>query len=296
MFQKSDEALHSLSLGEFEKAKSVYSVLLDKDPEDLEYISGYFVASFWDNRLDLVLRTREGRDRGNLLLEYFSLFEEESKKRNLDTTEPYHTCMRCVLEEAAQHLKLAYQWEGANALDSETLGDLAVCLIKIGDYKTALEIIQYSSGRNRFSPNLKFFLAESYCMTGKEKEGIETYRSAFLDDPNQFRMDLVSWPPLLSLIEEAKTLVKTEDELKEILPVLAWKSGLFATGKRESIEDIKSWQKEIARLSESAKKGSGYSFKIKCRIEQYAYFIIETAPQAIARDAVLFAQKILEEI
>lgn len=199
--------------------------------------------------------------------------------------------MRCVLEEAAQHLKLAYQWEGANALDSETLGDLAVCLIKIGDYKTALEIIQYSSGRNRFSPNLKFFLAESYCMTGKEKEGIETYRSAFLDDPNQFRMDLVSWPPLLSLIEEAKTLVKTEDELKEILPVLAWKSGLFATGKRESIEDIKSWQKEIARLSESAKKGSGYSFKIKCRIEQYAYFIIETAPQAIARDAVLFAQK-----
>ncbi|TGN20185.1 tetratricopeptide repeat protein [Leptospira idonii] len=296
MFQKSEEALHSLSLGEFEKAKSLYSVLLDKDPEDTDLIGGFFVSSFWDNRLDLILRTREGKERGNLLLQHFQVFEEESKKRSLNKTEPYEVCLRCVLEEASHHLKLAYQWEGANALDTDSLTELAVCLIKINDYKTALEILQYSGGRTRFSPGLKFYLAEAYCMTGKEKEGKETYRSAFLEDPQLFRKDLTRWSPLISIIEEANSIGQSEEEITELIPVLCWRNRLFPTDRPAEPEEVKLWLKEILRLNESVKRGNGYSFKVRCRLEQYARAIIETAPHNLHRDAVLEAKKVLEEI
>ncbi len=294
MFHKSDEAIHSLSVGEFEKAKSLYSVLLDKEPEDLDYISGYFVASFWDNRLDLVLRTREGKERGKLLLDYFSVFELESKKRNIQETVAYSTCLRCILEEASTHLKLAYRWEGANALDADSLTELAICLIKIGDYRTALEILPYSDTSTRISPHLKFYLAEAYCMVGREREGKEIYLAAFLEDPGLFHSELVSYPPLRSLIEEAKKVVG-EEEICEYVPVLAWKTKLFLADKQATPEEIKVWQKELNRLYEALKKGTNKEFKVRCRIQQYAYAIIEMAPQNLFRDAILQAKSILAE-
>jgi tetratricopeptide (TPR) repeat protein len=295
MFHKSDEALHSLSIGEFEKAKSLYSVLLDKDPEDLDFISGYFVASFWDNRLDLVLRTREGKDRGKLLLTYFSTFELESKKRNIHQTQSYSTCLRCILQEAANHLKLAYRWEGANALDTDSLSELAICLIKIGDYKTALEILPYSEGQTRISPHIKFYLAEAYCMVGREKEGKEYYLSAFLEDPGLFHHELVEYEPLRKLIEEAKSKVNDED-ICELVPVLAWQTKLFLTDRMGTSEEIKLWQKEMNRLVEAARKGAAITLKLRCRIQQYAYAIIEMASQNQSREAILQAKAVLSEI
>ncbi len=294
MFHKSDEAIHSLSVGEFEKAKSLYSVLLDKDPEDVDYISGYFVASFWDNRLDLVLRTREGKERGKLLLDYFSLFELESKKRNIQDTIAYSTCLRCILEEASSHLKLAYRWEGANALDTDSLTELAICLIKIGDYKTALEIIPYSEGSSRISPHVKFYLAEAFCMVGREKEGKEIYQSAFLEDPGLFHYELVAYPPLKQLIDEAKGSVM-EEEICEYVPVLAWKKGLFLSGKPAHADEVKNWHKELMRLYEAYRKGSGNTFKVRCRIQQYAYAIIEMAPPNLFRESITEAKSILSE-
>ncbi|TGL66495.1 hypothetical protein EHQ60_18585, partial [Leptospira levettii] len=49
--QKSEEALTYLGNGEFQTAKSIFSVLLDRDPEDIATISGFYIASFWDHRL-----------------------------------------------------------------------------------------------------------------------------------------------------------------------------------------------------------------------------------------------------
>ncbi|MDZ4725731.1 MAG: hypothetical protein SH817_06220 [Leptospira sp.] len=295
MFHKSDDALQSLAVGEFEKAKSLYSVLLDKEPEDLDYISGYFVASFWDNRLDLVLRTREGKERGKLLLDYFSLFELESKKRNIHLTIAYATCLRCILEEASNHLKLAYRWEGANALDADAMSDLAICLIKIGDYKTALEILPYSDSKQRIATKLKFYLAEAYCMTGREKEGKIHYLHAFLEEPTHFPYEIVQYPPLRRLIEEAKDQVKDED-ICEYVPVLAWSYRIFACETKAQVEEVNLWLKEMIRLYEAYQKGNGNVFKVQCRVQQYAYAIIEMAPQNVFRDAILTAKEILAKI
>ncbi|MCZ8157988.1 MAG: hypothetical protein O9264_17840 [Leptospira sp.] len=295
MFHKSDEAIHSLSIGEFEKAKSLYSVLLDKDPEDLDFISGYFVASYWDNRLDLVLRTREGKDRGKLLLEYFSLFESEAKKRNIQHTVAYSTCLRCILEEASNHLKLAYGWEGANALDTDALTELAICLIKIGDYKTALEVLPFSDPASRLSPHLKFYLAEAFCMSSREREGKEQYLSAFLDDPGLFPVELVQYAPLRQLISEARNVV-SEEEVSEYVAVRAWQTRIFLTDRIASEHESKIWVNEMNRLLDALRRGAGNEFKVKCRIQQYAYAIIEMAPQNLFRDAIMQAKQILKEI
>ncbi|PKA14222.1 hypothetical protein [Leptospira meyeri] len=287
MIQKSEEALAYLSNGEFETAKSLYSVLLDRDPLDLASISGFYIASFWDHRLDLILKTREGKDRGKLLLSLFADFESEIRKRGYHTTDSFFATQDCILKEARDHLKLAYQWEGANALDKDLLRELAVCLIKIQDYGMALEVLLY--GGNKQSPVLHYYLAETQVMTGNEREGIETYRTAFLNDPQLFPHTIVRWPPLLSLIQKASEITTKEEEMKELVPVLAWREGIFNPPTKKDETTIQIWFSELKRLADS-KERSGGTFRLEARIEQFALAILHSADDIRSRDAVQFAK------
>lgn len=290
MIQKSEEALSLLSLGEFEKAKGIYSVLLDKDPLDFFSISGYFIASYWDHRLDLILKTREGKERGTLILELFSNFEMEMGKRGYTETETYRAVQDCILKEAVEHLKLAYQWEGTNALDKNTLRELTASLLKLGDYKMALEILTFVGSRQ--TPILDFYLAETYCMLGREKEGIELYRASFLNDPQNFSSALVHWPPLLPLIEKAKSLSPKEEEWKEIIPVLAWREGLFRLPGKKDEDTIRTWLGELRRLLDS-KQRMGENFKLSARVEQFALAILHSADDIRSRDAIQLAKDLV---
>lgn len=290
MIQKSEEALTYLSNGEFETAKSIYSVLLDRDPEDLATISGFYISSFWDHRLDLILKTREGKERGKLLLQLFSDFETEVRKRGFQNTDSFFVTQDCILKEARDHLKLAYQWEGSNALDKELLGDLARSLIKIQDYTMAIEVLLY--GGNKQSPALLYYLAESQVMTGNEREGIENYRTAFLNDPQLFPLTIVRWPPMVGLIQKAAELTEKEEEKKELVPVFAWKSGLFTPSSKKEETTIQIWYAELKRLTDS-KERSGGNFRLEARIEQFALAILHSADEIRSRDAVLFARNLV---
>ncbi|PJZ45625.1 hypothetical protein [Leptospira brenneri] len=287
MIQKSEEALTYLSNGEFETAKSLYSVLLDRDPLDIPTISGFYIASFWDHRLDLILKTREGKERGKLLLDLFSDFESEIRKRGYHNTDSFFVTQDCILKEARDHLKLAYQWEGANALDKDLLRDLAACLIKIKDYGMALEVLLY--GGNKQSPVLLYFLAETQVMTGNEREGIETYRTAFLNDPQLFPHTIVRWPPLLTLIQKAGEITEREEEMKELVPVLAWREGIFHPLVKKDETTIQIWFSELKRLADS-KERSGGTFRLEARMEQLALAILHSADDIRSRDAVQFAK------
>ena len=58
MQQRIDEANYKIKEGEFEKAKIIFSELLDINPENPDYISGFYIASYWDNRLEKILSIR----------------------------------------------------------------------------------------------------------------------------------------------------------------------------------------------------------------------------------------------
>lgn len=290
MIQKSEEALSLLLSGEFEKAKAIYSVLLDRDPLDPESTSGYYIASFWDHRLDLILGTREGKERGKLILSLFADFELEMNKRKYLETPTFRAAQECILTEAKDHLKLAYQWEGANALDRDLLRELTACLLKLQDYKMALEILTYAGEKQ--TPVLDFYLAETYCMLGREREGIDLYRLSFLNDPQNLSFSYLRYQPILDLLEKAKTLSDREEEWKEIIPVLAWREGLFRLpGKKDTIA-IERWVTELKRLLES-KKRNGESFRLAARIEQVALAILHCADDIRSRDAIALAKDLV---
>ena len=111
-----EEGNFRLKEGEFENAKHIFFELLDIDPNKQEFIAGYYISSYWDNRIEIILSTKEGKERGNLLVEMFNQFATEITKRNFPKNETYESLTYCILSEASTQFRIAYQKEGMNGI------------------------------------------------------------------------------------------------------------------------------------------------------------------------------------
>lgn len=279
MIYQIEEANQKLKEGEFENAKNIFSDLLDKEPENEVLITGYFISSYWDNRLDMILMLKEGRERGTKLVQLFDEFENEISVRQLSKTASYEAITHCILSEASLHFRIAYHNEGTLGLDKDILLALSICLLKTGDYKNAFEVIEYSTNFQDNSSELKFFKAECYYHLGNPRKSQLLFREALLHDPDQLRLDIVKSEPLRTAIQELSERLKNEADLKEYLPVYCLEKKYFTQSKEYTIEELKSLYIEMNRLEESLEKDNKeFNFKVNCRILQIGITILDSFP------------------
>ncbi|MCB1193010.1 MAG: hypothetical protein H7A23_25795 [Leptospiraceae bacterium] len=287
MIYKIEEANQKLREGEFENAKRIYSDLLDIEPENEILVNGYFISSYWDNRLDMILTLKEGRERGTKLVQLFDEFETEIGNRKLSKLASYEAITQCILSEASLHFRIAYHNEGTSGLDKDILLDLSVCLIKTGDYKNALEVIEYSKTFQDSSSMLKFFKAECYYHLGNSRKSQILFREGLLHDPDQLRLDIIKSEPLQTAIKEISGRLKNEGDLKEYLPVYCLEKKYFTQTKEYSKEELKSLYLEMNRLEESLQKENReFNFKINCRILQIGITILDSLPSNTNNDLI----------
>jgi tetratricopeptide (TPR) repeat protein len=292
-----EEGNLKLKEGEFENAKNIFSSLLDENPEDIELISGFYISSYWDNRLDIILSFKEGRERGTKLVQMFDEFEASFLKRALSKNQSYLAITYCVLSEASNHFRLAYQREGVSSLDKKILVDLSICLIKTGDYKNAIEIIEYSKIYSDSSSSLIFFEAECFYHLGEIKKSLLYFREGLLYDPELLRLDIIRSEPLHSVIQVLAKQFKNEVELKEYLPVYCLEKNLLPELRAYTRDDLLLLQSEMERLVVSLKEDKpDYKFKLSCRILQLGLTILDSNQSRFQPEITRHAIKIIKEI
>lgn len=275
MQSKIEEAGDYLKDGEFEKAKNIFSELLDKDPENLELISGFFIASYWDNRIELIFNSKEGKERASRLVQLFDEFEKETLNRNYPKNVLFSLVTECVLGEASSQFRKAYQREGMIGLDPSHLIQLARCLMKTGDYANAREILEYSKSFHKSSLETRYFEAECLYHLGDAKQSRILYRDSLLADPLAIRLEMVNSEPLNTAIQSISTEL-FELDLKEYLPVFCLEKNLLPELKNYSDSEIQHFIREISRLEENLNsKSEKFTFKVKCRLTQLLATIVD---------------------
>ncbi|MBE7410743.1 MAG: hypothetical protein L6Q54_08180 [Leptospiraceae bacterium] len=272
-----EEASEYLKEGEFEKAKTIFSNLLDKEPENPDFISGFFISGYWDNRIELIFNSKEGKDRASRLVQLFDEFEKEVSQRNFSNKTFLSFVTECVLGEASSQFRKAYQREGMIGLEPNHLIQLVRCLMKIGDYTNAKEILEYSKNFHKSSGEIRFFEAECIYHLGDHRQSRVLYRDAMLLDPLAIRPEMVNSEPLHSAILSISKEY-SEIDFKEYLPVYCLEKNIFTEVKNYSDVEIQNFIKEISRLEESFNsKIEKYSFKIRCRMIQLLVTILDSS-------------------
>jgi tetratricopeptide (TPR) repeat protein len=296
MIGREEEAYYFLRDGEFEKAKSVFSLLLDRSPQNMDWVSGYFVSSFWDNKLDHLLSLREGKDRGKTILKYLDDFELEISKRKYPRSEAYSSSVSCVLEEATHHLGIAFRLEGWNGMDFETVRGLSICHIRLGNFDKALEILDYGTNENYSYPELNFLRAECLIGLGRKDEGTDLYSRAFLDDPTKFKKESVYWPELKTILTDLENQEIEDELLPHLIPVILLKNGILKNNQPSSEQDLQTWFALILRLQDSKPIAQGkYRSKINLRLTYYSMMVVEKFSERVFPQEVGQAKRILGE-
>ena len=277
MQQQIDEANYKIKDGEFEKAKKIFSELLDINPENPDFISGFFTASYWDNRLDTILNTPEGKERGLTLNSLFLSFQTEYKSRRYPFNSSLDAIISCILGESCSQLRIGFQKEGIHAFGRENYLLLTKNLVRTENYKDAFELLEYSKRFFELPPEYYYFKAECFYHLGEEKKSIMLFRSTLLQYPELYPFEYIKSEPMYSAWIEVSINYPNENNAREILPVYCLEKNLLPELAEYSRDEINFMFQEIQRLSSSnLKDEKDLKLKIHCRIIQYGITILDS--------------------
>ncbi|WCL50479.1 tetratricopeptide repeat protein [Leptospira sp. GIMC2001] len=291
-----DEAYFFLREGEFEKARHLFSQLLDQNPDNLDWINSYFIASYWDNKIDHLMSLREGKDRGKAILRYLDDFENEIINRRIPREEAYTATLQCVLEEASHHLGISFRLEGWNGVDGETLRGLVICFIRLGNFAKALELLEYSGNLDHQSSDLSFLRAECLIGVGRLDEGKELYKRAFLDDPTRFRSENIIWEPIKIHLERLRRSGVDQEYISHLLPVSCQLAGVFANSIPATNSDLDYYLNQLQRLQDSKNNIQGkFANKLNLKIVMIGSVVLEKFSDKVYPQEISFVRKILAD-
>ncbi|TGJ99994.1 hypothetical protein EHQ53_04025 [Leptospira langatensis] len=295
--RKYEDAIRYLSEGEFELAKKEFDSLLEADPENPEYASGFYISSFWDHRIDRIHLTKEGRERTGLLLEFLKDFESVYRQKSYPKELSYHSAINSILQETTDQVRIALRKEGIQSLSPALIAELAYRLLLAEETDLASEVLRDSSGLEKFSPDLLFFRAECAYIGGNVSQGLLLYREAFLREPGAIRLDCVRSEPILSGIQTLRSEFKDEAELKEALPVLLLERGVFKEIRKMSEKELEQIRSELFRLRDSLglRKG-GTEFRVKCRMIQLCCALLDSRTSILYGEVAQEAKRILDSL
>ncbi|NCN09326.1 MAG: hypothetical protein GW938_05725 [Leptospira sp.] len=291
-----EEAIFFLRDGEFEKAKTIFSLLLDGAPQEETWIAGYYISSFWDNKLDHLLTLGEGKERGKALLSYLEQFEMEVASRKFPQDAILLTTVQCVLEEAIHHLRMSFRMEGWNGLDPASLKGLAICHLRLGEFSLALEILDSIARTSLQSSEFGFLISECYLGTGLLDDGKNLYLRSFLDDPLRFNRQCNFWSDLQEVCQEIDSSSIDIESKPFAIPVFGLRRGIFKNQKPKRKEDLESWMEQMIRLNHFQNTQSAkFQKKTAWRTQAFALSILENFSERDYPNEINRAKRFLEE-
>ncbi|MCC5813991.1 MAG: hypothetical protein JJT78_04485 [Leptospira sp.] len=296
MTGRSDDALYYLRSGDFEKAKEVFSRLLDTNPGHPEWQGGFFLSSYWDNKVDHLLSLREGSERGRALLGYLKDFEKTINSRKFPKNEFYEVAATCILEEITHHLGVAFRVEGWNGLEPETILGFASSHLRLKNFQKAIEILEFRSDSKFRLIEFQYLRAEAFIGLGKIEDGIELYIRCFIDDPTKLPIDSVQSLVIRKLFSELTTRYPEDSLSYLLLPIYLKSQSLLSSKNSASENEVNEWYNLLQRLYSNGNQHSG-KYKIKTLLRCYfiGSVLMEKATERAFPQEVGEVKKILIE-
>jgi len=274
-FKAAAEAVES---GKFSQAKERFGALLEENPETSAYECGYYCASYWNNRTDLLDPERPGRRSATTLVQEWDAFEEIARKKGYAEQEIFRLVMRVILGKAADHFRLAFQTEGANSGDINILLEITQCLLRIEDYRNGAEILHYIRRLSPEDPHVLFLLGETSCHpeSGESIEsGASSIRDALIIEPTVANEKTFFAGLLREVLESVHEFVRDENDEREWFGPFFMLHVFHLKLRRQDDREIRSLIQEFDRLASGFENTmEQYKNRVGARIAFYAMVLL----------------------
>jgi tetratricopeptide (TPR) repeat protein len=274
-FDPLNELPNHLHSGEFAKARQVFESLLDKSPNDPRWITGFFISSFWDNRIELIQSYREGKDRAHKIMREYKEFEEELEKRDPVDSLFLTPTKLCVMEEASFQFAKSYEEGGIRNLGLEHFQEWILCLHEIGEPEKVLGLWKDSKNQISIPSYLNFFFAEALWKTNEYDKASLEYKRFWLNSDAVFPIGLTKNSVLYDAWNDGLERFPSTEKISYIYPSFVIANQYLPPSQWEENESEQAWV-ELERLSASLEKvHEQYVFKTTARVLFLSFLVRE---------------------
>lgn len=242
-----------LEKGEFSEASYILGELLEKDPENEDFISGYYSIKYWQNREPLLNQIQTKND---FLLKEWNQFEEKLKQKNYKINSFVLTIKKFVIRKIANYIKNKFEKEGLDNNDVELLNQISIALISIGELEQAKEMLTYSKSIDPENFYTLFLFGDLLCLEAEilkqeqlYSKGLSLIRDSYILDIRDFLIENINSRILRNILKELNFLYEeNEERIQYWFPVFVMEYSLHYDLRKLNAEEIIQIEEEIARL------------------------------------------------
>lgn len=252
-----EEARSFLASGDFAGSVQLFGELLEQNPDDSDLMSGFYAASYWQNRQSLLEAIPSGLQGGSYLIEEWRKFEKLLTTKNLSVTESVNSAMSSVLGYASRQFRHRFQERTITKNDLETLLQLAKSLIRLAEYQNARDLLSFAMQLDNHRSSTLMLLGESRVHIGFRNndnfeidKGYGNIRDAFLLQPAPLFIDEYTSKPAIDILATFNQTV-TNDYIINWLPA-EWMAAILKRPnlRRLEPEEILQIEDESQRLEQ----------------------------------------------
>ncbi len=245
------EIFQLLTEGNFSEAVRKSDALMSVDPDYPGVVEYYRTAKFWNNREKALRKTPEGKKCADFLMEEWSAFEEYAEYRNMKNSSAYKAIMNFVFFKAAENYKLAFQNNEDTDNKFDLLLNLGECFLRLKDYKSAADTLEYAMNSYKSNARLLFILGEAYYHLADIPKSLLYFREAFLIDPSKIDLSVVEARPIHEIVEIIASSGKEYRDIREWIPIYGYLTDIFYVRRNLSKHQVESIKREIINLEKS---------------------------------------------
>jgi hypothetical protein len=253
-----DEARSLLEAGDFAGAAQAMGELLERHPENIDLMSGFYAASYWEHRQALLVEPPAGRQAGSYLLEEWNAFENLLRKKKLDLTPSVDAAMKAVLNQAARQFRHRFKEGSVGSEDLPALLLLARNMMRLSSYRNAADLLGFALELQPHRPETMMLLGECRAIIGTEErdslqyeKGLGMMRDAFLLHPTPLELQAYRSSPASEIIAELNFRFSTDEKNRAALWLPAeWMAAVlhYPHMRRLQSDEILQIEEESLRL------------------------------------------------
>jgi len=206
--------------GKFREAVENLEKLKNIDPDYPGFLASYRTARFWFNRSDELSSMPEGKKTADFLMTEWESYEEYARDKNMLNSSSYRAAMMNIYYAASRHYGISFmKQENTASGNFDLLLKLGACFIKLGNYKKAVETLEYAVNSYNAHAGLLSMLAEAFYNLGEIPKSLWFFKEAFFWDPSLINLDLITAEPIQRLVSFIREDRKNCYDTREWVPV-----------------------------------------------------------------------------
>ena len=254
------------------QAREILSQLLEYNFANSEINFAHWCCSYWADFITRISKF-DPYEQGEALIARWKSFRQDYELQKNFSKKVLYPMQKGIFT-LALHAYDSLKFEGTGVQRAELCRKKGLCLKKLGEYESALNLLTEAYRLSSQSAPVLAEMADCFALCGEDKNAKVLFREAFFIDAQRVEIDFLDSELICCLIRQVKEKGYSGSALQEWIPVYGVLYGVFNVKRELRVQEAARLRQEIfAKENETKDPSNDSKILIPKLINMYFWLI-----------------------